>query len=45
MDYTLRFSLPYTLGDYDHVTLEERLIKEVKSYLDDDRVELVYFDK
>jgi len=33
--YTLTFTLPYKLGAYDHVTLNERLERELHSYLDD----------
>ena len=33
--YTLTFTLPYKLSAYDHVTLNERLERELQSYLDD----------
>lgn len=33
--YALTFTLPYKLGAYDHVTLKERLERELQSYLDD----------
>lgn len=33
--YALAFTLPYKLGAYDHVTLKERLERELQSYLDD----------
>jgi hypothetical protein len=33
--YALTFTLPYKLGAYDHVTLNERLERELQSYLDD----------
>lgn len=33
--YTLTFTLPYKMGAYDHVTLNERLERELQSYFDD----------
>ena len=33
--YALTFTLPYKLGAYDHVTLKERLERELRSYFDD----------
>ncbi len=32
---SLTFTLPYSLGAYDYVTLKERLERELQSYLDD----------
>lgn len=34
-EYTLKFTLPYKLGAYDHVTLKERLERELQSYFED----------
>ena len=33
--YQLTFTLPYKLGAYDHVTLNERLEREIQSYFND----------
>ena len=33
--YELTFTLPYRLDAYDHVTLNERLERELQSYFDD----------
>lgn len=33
--YELTFTLPYQLDAYDHVTLNERLERELQSYFDD----------
>ena len=33
--YALTFTLPYKLGAYDYVTLNERLERELQSYLYD----------
>lgn len=39
--YTLTFTLPYKLGAYDHVTLNERLERELQSYFDDRNIKAI----
>lgn len=34
-NYRLTFSLPFQLSAYEHVTLKERLERELKSFFDD----------
>ena len=40
-NYTLTFTLPCKLGAYDHVTLRERLERELQSYFDDRNIKAV----
>lgn len=39
--YALTFTLPYKLGAYDHVTLSERLERELQSYFDDRSIKAI----
>ena len=39
--YELTFTLPYKLGAYDHVTLKERLERELQSYFDDSSIKAI----
>lgn len=39
--YELTFTLPYKLGAYDHVTLNERLERELQSYFDDRNIKAI----
>ena len=39
--YELTFTLPYKLGAYDHVTLKERLERELRSYLYDRSIKAI----
>ena len=39
--YELTFTLPYKLGAYDHVTLNERLERQLQSYLDDRSIKAI----
>lgn len=43
-NYRLTFSLPFRLSAYEHVTLKERLERELKSYFDDKDIK-AYFEK
>lgn len=40
-EYSLTFTLPYQLGAYDHVTLNERLERELQSYFDDRSIKAI----
>lgn len=40
--YEALISLPYSLSAYEQVTLKERFDRELKSFLDDKEVEVVY---
>lgn len=39
--YELIFTLTYKLGAYDHVTLNERLEREIQSYLEDGTIKAI----
>ena len=42
--YELIFTLPYKLGAYDHVTLNERLERELQSYFDNRSIKAILVD-
>lgn len=39
--YTLTFTLPYKMGAYDHVTLKDRLEREIQSYFEDGTIKAI----